>query len=571
MFLVKYDSSGNELWNSIWGYSSGVQYGRGVTVDSFGNIYITGYSEGSVNDYIFLVKYDESGTQVWNATWDSTDKDIGTGVAVDSVGNLFIAGYTNSFGAPDYDVLLVKYDSSGNELWNVTTGSVINDYGNGIAVDSLDNVYIAGEVHGSGGFDALLAKYNNTGTEQWSKSYGLSEDNDYGRSVKLDAGGNAYLTGYTTSFGAGEDDAILVKYDKYGTYQWSATWGGADDDSGEDLIIDSAKRTYITGFTESFGKGGCDAFLIKFDSSGLQLWNRTWGGSSHDFGRGIASDPAGNVYIAGDSLSFGAGSKDMILVKYDQHGIQIWNKTWGGPNHDAGRGIAIDSDGNVYIVGETSSFGGAGTSAFLTKYNSMGTQIWNLTFAKSDYDVGRGIAIDSSNDIYIMGDTESIGGGSYDTFLAKYNSSGFLLWSAIWGGSNNDFGGGVAVDAKDCAYITGYTNSEGAGDQNVFLAKYNKTGTQLWNKTYGSQGSTYYGRKIAIFLDRHIYITGETKNYELGDNNVFLLRYSMPYVDTYPIISGYFLWILLGMVSIVSLLHIAKLRAHLTNKMLIKK
>ena len=561
-FLVKYDSSGNELWNSIWGYSSGDQYGRGVTVDSFGNIYVTGYSYGSVNDYIFLVKYDESGTQVWNATWDSAGKDIGTGVAVDSVGNIFISGYTNSFGTPDYDVLLVKYDSSGKELWNVTTGSVINDYGNSVAVDSLDNVYIAGDVHGSGGFDVFLAKYNNTGTEQWSESYGSSEDNDYGRSVKLDSEGSAYLTGYTTSFGAGEDDAILVKYNKYGYYRWSTTWGGADDESGEDLIVDSAKNTFVTGFTESFGKGGCDVFLIKFDSSGLQLWNKTWGGSSHDFGRGIALDSAGNIYIAGDSLSFGVGSKDMILVKYDQHGNQIWNRTWGGPNHDAGREIEIDSDGNVYVVGETSSFGGVGTSAFLIKYNSTGAQVWNVTLAKSDYNVGRGIAIDSTNDIYIMGDIESIEGGTYDAFIAKYNSSGSLLWSRIWGGSNNDFGGGIAVDAKDYAYITGYTNSEGAGNQNVFLAKYNKTGAQLWNKTYGREGSTYYGRKIAIYLDRYIYITGNTKDYELGDNNAFLLRYSMPYANIYPTIPGYFLWIMLGMISLVSLRKIHTYRAN---------
>jgi len=127
------------------------------------------------------------------------------------------------------------------------------------------------------------------------------------------------------------------------------------------------------GSTISFGAGSSDAFIIKYDNTGIQQWNLTWGGSNSEMGNGIALDDADNIHITGHTYSFGEGGCDVFIAIYDTAGIQQWNTTWGGIDDDAGTDIALDALGNVYITGETYSFGegnpGAGNAeVFLVIY-----------------------------------------------------------------------------------------------------------------------------------------------------------------------------------------------------------
>ena len=306
---------------------------------------------------------------------------------------------------------------------------------------------------------------------KWSRTWG-GANWDIGTGVTVDLSDNVYVAGYTSSFGAGNYDMVLVKYDGNGTQQWNRTWGGDNDDSGYGVAIDSSDNVYLAGHTDSFGAGGADMVLVKYDGNGTQQWNRTWGGDDYDYGYGVAGDSLDNVYLVGSTRSFGAGGADMVLMKYDGNGTQQWNRTWGGANSDYGTGVAIDSSDNVYLAGGTESFGAGGGDMVLIKYDGNGTQQWNRTWGGDNDDSGYGVAIDSSDNVYLAGATYSFGAGESDMVLIKYDGNGTQQGTRTWGGADWDGGSGVAVDSLDNVYLAGTTYSFGAGGDDMVLVKY---------------------------------------------------------------------------------------------------
>ena len=202
--------------------------------------------------------------------------------------------------------------------------------------------------------------------------------------------------------------------------EWNCTWGGGPSDLGNDVAADSLNNVYLAGSTSSFGEGFGDMALVKYSSSGVQQWNRTWGGSSGDYGNGVAVDSSENVYLAGYSWSFGVIERDMILVKYNSSGVQQWNRTWGGIDHDLGYRIAVDSFDNVYLAGYTRNYSAGSSDMVLVKHDSSGVQQLNRTWDVSDEDYGIGVAVDSLNNLYLAGTTHNFGLGDYDMVLVKY-------------------------------------------------------------------------------------------------------------------------------------------------------
>ncbi|MFX1366713.1 MAG: SBBP repeat-containing protein [Promethearchaeota archaeon] len=347
----------------------------------------------------------------WNTIWGGFNYDEGYGIAVDGLGNIFITGRTSSFGAGDWDVFLLKFDPKGNLLWYKTWGNPGYDGGRGIALDSNGNVLITGSSNG----DLILLKYDSSGNLLWDKTWGGS-DNYYGNGITVDSSGNVFITGYAYNYGAGTDrDIILLKYDKNGNQLWNETWGGSSSDYGYGIAVDDSGNIFITGITFSFRAGtDGDIILLKYDTNGNQLWKETWGGSSSDYGYGIAVDDSGNIFITGSS------DGDVILLNYDPNGNQFWNNTWIDSYGDKGYGIAIDGLGNIFITGEIGGYEYGLDDAFLLKFDSNGNLLWKKTWGGSDYDWGWGIAVDGSGNVFITGQTHSYGEGGYDTFILKY-------------------------------------------------------------------------------------------------------------------------------------------------------
>jgi len=348
-FVVKYDPSGKRLWTQQFGTPADDE-SHGIAVDASGNIHVCGVTKGnlggrSAGDWDgFLVKYDASGKLLWKQQLGTPAEDWFNAVAVDSSGNVYVGGETEGSlaGTKDKpwgcDVILVKYDASGKLFWSrqiVTPGEI--SFCLSVAADSSGNVYITGETCGSiggpnaGWYDAYLIKYDSSGTVLWKRQFGSDLD-DCGCSVAVDDAGDPYVGGYTHAIHNGshpeKKDAFLVKYDASGSQQWYREIGTEKEEEGCCVAVDHSGNAYLGGWTYgSLGgtnAGDCDAFLVKYDDSGKVLWKRQFGTTSYDKAFSVAIGPACSVYVAGEThggllgepRSQGVGPDDFV-VKFE--------------------------------------------------------------------------------------------------------------------------------------------------------------------------------------------------------------------------------------------------------------
>lgn len=302
--------------------------------------------------------------------------------------------------------------------------------------------------------------------------------NERGYSVAVDSIDEIVVTGYTEVSGTSVYDALVVLYSSSGLLEWNVTMGEGND-FGYDIALDSADNIVIAGYRFSFDTSSWDAFVVKCYPSGEQFWNRTWGGGNDDYGYGVALDSAGNIVIAGETNSFGTAGADTFIVNYSSTGILLWNTTWGGSGSDYGYDVTVDSTNHALITGYTDSF--SSTSGLYDAFilHVSADPLWQTTWGGLTLDNGQSVAVDSANNIIITGYTDSFGAGNNDAFVVKYSSAGSLLWSKTWGGSGDDRGYGVAVDSANNIIIAGYTPSFGAGLYDAFVVKYSSSGNSF--------------------------------------------------------------------------------------------
>ena len=331
---------------------------------------------------------------------------------------------------------------------------------------------------------------------------------------------------------------------------WSTYMGGSDNDYGTDIAVDSLGNALVTGYTFSSGwadggfdtsySGKTDVFVAKLTPSGGHIWSTYMGGSSYDYGRGIAVDSLGNALVTGSSYSPGwasggfdtshNGTHDAFIAKLTPSGGHIWSTYWGGSSTDFGDGIAVDSLGNALVTGSTYS-SARSHDAFVIKITPSGGLIWSTRMGGSDRDFGNGIAVDSLGNALVTGETASAGwaGGGYDTshngnkdaFVAKLTPSGGLIWSTYMGGGGTDFGNGIAVDSFGNALVTGFTSSSGwagggydtsyNGGTDAFVAKLTPSGGHVWS-TYMGRSSSDGGNGIAVDSFGNALVTGSTSS-----------------------------------------------------------
>ncbi len=369
------------IWNSA------------IAIDSSGNVAMLGSTAGFGHDYpvlAALLKYSPSGKLLCFRTFGRNGPldTFGYGVVFDGSNNMYVTGTTQTFGGEDFDVFLQKYDSSCNLLLTLQWGGPGNDVPRSIAVDGVDNVYITGytESFGAGGFDVFLLKYRSADNEfVWSKTWGGTQ-NDYGYGVAVDSFDNVYVTGATTSYGAGQSDAFLLKYDSSGNLLFTKTWGGPKNDYGNGITVDGAGDVYVVGTTNSFGvkPNVPNAFLLKYDPAGNLLFKQFWQGGESAYGSGVTVDGAGKVYVTGYVYGLGAkpGVPNAFVLKYDSDGNLLLQRTWGGNKGDYGYAVAVDAAGNIYLTGYTYSFGpnAQGVNFFFLKYDSSGDLVLQRTY-----------------------------------------------------------------------------------------------------------------------------------------------------------------------------------------------
>ena len=368
--------------------------------------------------------------------------------------------------------------------WIATLGSTGEiDQGRGIAVDGSGNIYVTGKARaaGAGAGSFLIAKYNSAGVVQWQRTLsGSSVDEAF--AIAVDSSGNAYIGGSSYSYSGGSRrDFSVAKYNTSGVIQWQRVLATTGSDSDcKSVAVDSSGNLYAIGYPVISAK----CIIAKYNTSGTLQWQRTLDGTGNDYGFGIAVDGSSNVYINGITSS-GSGGTDFLIAKYNSSGTIQWQRSLGGTNYEYGRRVAVDSSGNIYVCGKWKD--GSDDNAMIAKYNSSGTIQWQRSLQESaGQEQFEGIAVDNSGRAYVIGYTSSYTAGSNDILIARYTTSGALNWQRILGGTGNDRcdGAGIAVDNSGSIYFIGETTSSGPGTVNIIFGKLPDDGSLTG--TYGS-------------------------------------------------------------------------------------
>jgi hypothetical protein len=320
--------------------------------------------------------------------------------------------------------------------------------------------------------------------------------NDQGTGISEDSSGNFLLAGTTTSQGEGSTDLLAVKYDIAGDIVWQRAIGTASGDSGTAIQGGPSDDVYVAGTNFLAAPNFNSGFVCKFNSSGTIQWQRT-------LANGVAAimqffgcdvDSSGNLYAAGRETNPSPSAG--MIIKYNSSGTIQWQRQLQG-SLGAGQinDVAVDSTGsNIYVVGYDIP---STQNAHVAKYDSSGTLIWQRSLGGAGSDEFTGCAVDSSDNVYCVGETSSEGEGADDVLIAKYDSSGTFQWQRILGGATNNFRSSIAVDSSSNVYVS----FESVAPTVLSMAKYNSSGTIQWQRTLAGATSDTPGRRGAIVHD----------------------------------------------------------------------
>jgi hypothetical protein len=411
--------------------------------------------------------HSQAAEAIWVNNYDGpgNDLDVATAVALDTNGNVFVTGYsTGSSG--DYDYTTIKYSGAGVPLWT----NRYNGPGNGgdqafaVAVDTTGNVFVTGN---SGDFATL--KYSNAGVPLWTNRYnGPGNNADGAGAIALDTNGNVFVTGYSLGVKIGNVDPTFdfatVKYSGAGVPLWTNRYDGPGhgDDYPFALAVDGSGNVIVTGRAPG-GNFWPDYATIKYSAAGVPLWTNRFngGGNALDEAHGVAVDTNGNVFVTGESWN-SSGNSDYTTIKYSGAGAALWTNYYNGlPNgDDYATAMALDSSGNVFVTGYSH---GSGTDFdYVTiKYSGAGVPVWTnrIDGPGNANDQATAMALDSSGNVYVTGYSFRSGPGwGYGT--VAYSGAGVPLWMNWHSGPGNNIAhakGSVAVDGRGNVFVTGYS------------------------------------------------------------------------------------------------------------------
>jgi len=354
-------------------------------------------------------------------------------------------------------------------LWDTVYSGKYNVNDFGFAQQTADDGFI---LTGQAGFEGVyLVKTDSAGNQQWEKTFGEGSSYDEGYCVKQTSDGGYIVAATTDSYGAGKRDFWLIKVNSSGIEQWNKTFGGTEYEDAYSVEQTSDGGYIIAGSTSSYGAGSSDFWLVKTDSAGIKQWDKTFGGASLDMAFSVEQTSDGGYAIAGYTYSFGAGSWDYWLVKTDSSGNEQWNKTYGGSSYDYGRYARQTFDGGFIFVGYTKSYGAGGYDVWLVKTDSSGNKIWDKTYGGSSDDNGYSVSQDSDSGYIISGSTESFGAGGDDYYLIKTDSSGNVEWDETFGGSADDYSRSAQQTSDGGYFIAGQSSSYISGQRHIWLIR----------------------------------------------------------------------------------------------------
>ncbi|GAB4343271.1 MAG: hypothetical protein Kow0037_31250 [Calditrichia bacterium] len=369
--------------------------------------------------------------------------------------------------------------------------------------------------------EAMLAAAPDT---LWTATYGGTNIDVIADILPLPEGGFV-ATGYTRSYGtAAGRNLWLLRADSAGTLQWSYGYGVNDDEEGFAVQPTADGGFLAAGYTKSLGNGKKDVFLVKTDQDGNQLWLKTFGGSEDDECYSMIRCADGGYLLGGVTSSMGNGSRDGYLIKLDSLGNFLWEKTLGGMSSDGIMDIIQTGDGGFAFTGWTFSEGpGFLGNAWLGKTDSTGQLQFSKAFGGSDVDRGNSLLQLSDGGFLLTGYTDSYGAGNYDVLLIRTDASGNQEWLKTFGGSGRDYGNAILPMPQGGFLIAGYTLSFGAGGDDVFLVGTDAAGNWQWQQTYGGSASDVANTAAPAGM-AGFWIAGHTLSSGAGLHDGYVIR-----------------------------------------------
>jgi len=355
----------------------------------------------------------------WAKTFGGASNDIAYSVQQTTDGGYIIAGKTSSFGSGSEDVLLIKTDASGNIQWIRTFGEANYSEGASSVEQTSDGGYI---IAGYRGGDILLIKTDAIGNVQWAKTFDGGSYDEYATSVQQTSDGGYIIAGYTYQYGY-YYDFLLIKTDASGNLQWSRIMGGANSDIAHSVRQTTDGGYIIVGNTLSFGVENLEVLLIKMNANGNFQWAKTLGGTGSDWVYSVQQTTGGGYILAGGTYSLNTGL-DVLLISTYGNGVLQWVKTFGGVSSDFGYSVRQTSDGGYIIAGYTYSFGAGGKDVLLIKTDASGNIQWAKTFGGADDDEAYSVQQTTDGGYIIAGITKSFGAGGFDVLLIKTDANG---------------------------------------------------------------------------------------------------------------------------------------------------
>ncbi len=348
----------------------------------------------------------------------------------------------------------------------------------------------------------------------WGTSY-----NDNGRAVWIQ-GDYLYTVGDSV-VNETNNNGVIIKWDMTGKLEWSRTWTGVDKEDFNS-IYGTNGYLYTCGYTTSYGSGEEDLLLVKWDENGNQIWNRTWGNSNNEVGY--------EIWGINDTIyTSGVTEKDILLIKWDLNGNQIWNTTWGGSSIEITYGGLCGDDESFFLTAVSWQSGNA--DVILQKWTHNGTLIWSKTWATSDNDYSYDIW-SNQNTIFVVAATGERR-LKQDIVIIAWDKNGTILWDKKWNMNDFDIGTGIWGD-NNSLYISGYsvdwaTTSYG-GEVSVvirynlhggFEAQYALTESQYASDIVGRENSLFVlGHRGERTSDTDISITELAKNFESNKSKI---------------------------------------------------
>lgn len=373
--------------------------------------------------FSLLLATSANAQMTFQKTFGLYSTEYGFSVGLTDNGGYVIAGSSQSFGTGDYDVYLIRTDANGDTLWTATVGNTSTDFGYSAAQTSDGGFIVTGEKGGSGG-DVYLIKTDSAGNLLWTTSISLTFlHNQFGRSVRETRDSGFIICGDFEDYLTNGYEMYLIRTNRNGDTLWSNVFGGANEEHGLDVVQCTDGSFISCGYTGSYGAGFNDAFLIKADSMGQLIWAKTYGGPGFETAFSVKQTADGG-YIVGGSMSFAVGVFDAYLIKTDSIGDTLWTKTYGGTGSNGIRTVQEIPTGGFIGIGSTDAFGAGVTDAFIIRTDANGNLMWSKTYGGTAADNGQSIQQSNDGGFIAVGFTESFGAGGNDIYFIKTDSLG---------------------------------------------------------------------------------------------------------------------------------------------------